>query len=196
MKKNLLFPLLVLMLGLNGCSGLLLGGAVAGGVATLHDRRSPSVVVSDQALEAQLAAKLHSYPDLNAYSHTNLTIFNGNVLVTGEAVNQSVAQKVINVIRAVPNVRQVKPYIHIGPLSTLANRNYDAMITGKVKAALLSLRLPNFDPSLVNVSTERSNVYIMGLVTHGEGDAIAKRAGRVAGVRSVIKVFEYFDGNY
>ncbi len=196
MKKNLLFPLLAMVLGLNGCTGLLLGGAVAGGVATLHDRRPPSVVVNDQALEAQLASKLHSYPELNAYSHTNLTIFNGNVLVTGEAMNRSIAEKVVNVIRSVPNVRQVKPYIHIGALSTLPNRNYDAMITGKVKAALLSLRLPNFDPSLVNVSTERSNVYIMGLVTHQEGNAIADRASRVAGVRSVVKVFEYFDGNY
>jgi osmotically-inducible protein OsmY len=43
----------------------------------------------------------------------------------------------------------------------------------------------------VKVVTESSVVYLMGIVTHQEGDAAAEIARTTSGVTRVVKVFEY-----
>jgi len=43
------------------------------------------------------------------------------------------------------------------------------------------------------VVTERQVVYLMGLVTHAEGDAAGQLASSTSGVTRVVKVFEYID---
>lgn len=57
----------------------------------------------------------------------------------------------------------------------------------------MTLQIPDLDTTSLNVSTERGNVYIMGIVSRAEANAIVERARRVGGVKSVIKVFEYTD---
>ena len=51
----------------------------------------------------------------------------------------------------------------------------------------------NLDPTRVKVVTEASVVYLMGLVTHAEGDLAAERAATIEGVERIVKVFEYID---
>lgn len=194
MKKVILLSFATMTLGLSGCTGLLVGGAVAAGgaaVSTVHDRRTAGTVIDDRALEGKITTKILSDDYLDSYSHTNLTVYNGVVLVTGEASSQEVAQKIITTIETVPNIKRVESDIYIGAKSSLLSRGNDSAITTKVKTALLSLDLPNFDPTLINVSTERGNVYLMGIVTRAEADAIAQKTSQVSGVKSVIKVFEY-----
>lgn len=193
--KKLFKPLILLSLVwlLQGCAaGLLLGGGAAA-VATIHDRRSAGQVIDDQAMEVKIGKDLYANKYIADYSHTNLTIFNGVVLVTGEASNQQVIDAIIKTIQSTKGVKRIESDIVVAPTSSMLSRGTDSAITGKVKTALLSLNLPNFDPSLINVSTERGNVYLMGIVSRAEGQAIADKASRVNGVRSVVKVFEYTD---
>lgn len=196
MQKLLIVSLMSATLALSGCAGLLFGGAVVGtaaAVSTLHDRRTPGTVVDDRNLELVISKKIVENKTINDSSHTNLTIYNGVVLVTGEAFNQSIKDSIINLIRSTPNVKAVEEDIAIMPNSSLLSRSNDSAITTKVKTALLSLKLPNFDPSLMNVSTERGKVYLMGLVSRAEGTAIIDKVRRVKGVLSVTDVFEYSD---
>ncbi|PIE45225.1 MAG: BON domain-containing protein [Gammaproteobacteria bacterium] len=190
--RVILIPgLITTALILPACTGLLVGGAGAAVVSTLHDRRTPGTVVDDRNLEIVITKRLlgdkHSYD----YSHVNLTIYNGVVLVTGEAATQDITNRIIKNIRSTPNVKQVVSYVEVMPTSSLLDRTRDSAITTKVKTALTSVGLPNFDPTLINVSTERKTVYLMGLVTPNEADVIARRASLVSGVKSVVKVFEY-----
>ena len=76
----------------------------------------------------------------------------------------------------------------IGVVSTQANRNNDAAITTKVKAALLAEK--NVPSGTVSVTTRRSVVYLMGRVSAAEGDLAARAASRVEGVREVVKLFD------
>lgn len=191
MKSLLIVSTLAATLLTSGCAGLIVGGAGAAVASTLHDRRTPGTVIDDRNLKATIGRKLSSDAYLGDYSHTNLTVYNGVVLVTGEASSQAVAQRIIATVKQTQNIKRIESDIYIGPKSALMSRGNDSAITTKVKAALLSLKMPKFDPTLVSVSTERGNVYLMGIVTRQEGDAIADVASRVAGVKSVIKVFEY-----
>ncbi|HEX6834622.1 MAG TPA: BON domain-containing protein, partial [Rudaea sp.] len=66
--------------------------------------------------------------------------------------------------------------------------------TARVKTALLNITsLSGFDPTRVNVTTSHDIVYLMGLVTHEEADAVVDIARNVDGVDKVVKVFEYTD---
>ncbi|PID65929.1 MAG: BON domain-containing protein [Gammaproteobacteria bacterium] len=194
MQKLLMVSLMSATLMLSGCAGLLVGGAVVGtaaAVSTLHDRRTPGTVVDDRNLELVISKKILGNQFINTHSHSNLTIYNGVVLVTGEAANAKVKNDIINLVRSTANVKAVREDIAIMPNSSLLSRSNDSAITTKVKTALLSLDLPNFDPTLLNVSTERGKVYLMGLVTRLEAEAIIDRVRRVRGVLSVTDVFEY-----
>lgn len=194
MQKIWIVSLLGLSLISTGCTGLLVGGAAVGGAAvasTVHDRRSAGRVIDDKTLQTRVNRKISADKYLNSYSHVNTTVYNATVLLTGEASSQAVKEKIINLARQTQDAKRVEADIKIGAKSTLWSRGNDSAITGKVKTALLSLNLPNFDPSLVKVTTERGHVYLMGFVTRSEGEQITEKARRVAGVKSVTKIFEY-----
>ncbi len=192
MKKILLSSLIISTLLLSGCAAALFGGAITA-AATAHDRRTPGTVIDDKKLEVVISQKLLSNKFIDDNSHTNLTIYNGVVLVTGEAANQIVINSIITTIQQVPNIKSIQEDISIMPSSSILSRANDAAITSKVKAVLFPLNLPNFDPTLINVSTERGKVYLMGLVTPDEARVIIDKARRVKGVVSVVEVFEYMD---
>lgn len=194
MKKLLLSSLIISTLSLSGCTAAIFGGLAAAGVvtaATVHDRRTPGTVIDDRKLETVITNKLLQDKYIDSYSHTNLTIYNGVVLVTGEASSQEVIDRILSAVRNTANVKQVEHDLVMKPKSSLLSRSNDAAITSKVKTALLSLKLANFDPTLINVSTERGKVYLMGLVTRDEAFAITERARRVSGVKSVTQLFEH-----
>lgn len=87
-------------------------------------------------------------------------------------------------------MKNVYNQIIIGRASKLSERAYDAKQTAKVKAALLDVPVPGFDPTRVKVVTEHGVTYLMGIVTPQEGDAAANIASRVSGVKQVITLFE------
>ena len=79
-------------------------------------------------------------------------------------------------------VRQGQP-IGLGTASS------DTWITTKVRSQLLST--DQVKSSNVKVTTENSEVFLMGLVTEREGRAAADIASRVSGVSRVTTAFTY-----
>lgn len=194
MQKLLTLSLIIVSLLTTGCTGLLVGGAVAGGTAaasTAHDRRTAGRVVDDRTLQIRVSRNISKDDFLSSYSHVNVTVYDAVVLLTGETSTRDIKERIINIARNTEGVKRVEADLIIDAKSSLWSRTNDTAITGKVKAALLSLDIPNFDPTLVKVVTERGNVYLMGFATESESNQIAEKVRRVSGVKSVIKVFEY-----
>jgi len=79
------------------------------------------------------------------------------------------------------------------PLQSVGRSALDASLTARVKTSLLHIDMPGFDPGRVKISTAHGNVYLMGLVSHKEADAVVEQARHVAGVNKVVQVFEYTD---
>ena len=180
---------LLALSSLNGCVGLLLGGAALG-VGVAHDRRTTGAVMDDQTIEIKLYNALNQ--GLPPGNHISTTSYNGAVLLSGEAVSEAVKQQAEAIVRGIePPVRQVYNELVIAPPSTLAQRSNDTLITTKVKAALVPIRtLPGFDPTRIKVVTERGVVYLMGLVRPEEANAAATAASQVGGVQQVVTLFE------
>jgi len=178
------------LLLLQGCVPLLIGGA-ATGVGAAHDRRTLGAIIDDENIELKAAASIGLDANINKLVHVNITSMNGIVLLTGEAATPEARDQVLTHLRAVNGVRRITNELRDAPPSTLGSRSRDSLITSAVKSRFLVTR--HLDPTRVKVVTEANVVYLMGLVTHAEGDLAAEQAATIEGVTGVVKVFEYID---
>jgi osmotically-inducible protein OsmY len=189
--KNFLLLLLVQSFLITGCSTIAAGGAEITGLSLLSDRRTREAILADEAIEDNASAKLNAYYDLRDQCHFNITAYNGAVLVTGETPKEEYRDRIVGIVRVIPNVKLVHNKLTIANPSPFNFRANDALITGKVKTALTEI--PGFDASWVKVITEKRTVYLMGLVHRNEGAAAIDAARHQSDINQIITVFEYLD---
>jgi osmotically-inducible protein OsmY len=170
----------------SGCAAVAVG-AVAGGAMVAADRRPPDVMVSDERIEQQASSRIGER--LKDQGHVNVTSFNRQVLLTGEAATEPLKQEAERITQGVPEVRSVLNEIAIAPPSSLGARSNDAYITSIVKSRMVAAN--KFNPIHVKVVTEAGSVYLMGLVTRREAEDATQIARTTSGVRRVVRVFEY-----
>ncbi|HEY5581367.1 MAG TPA: BON domain-containing protein, partial [Rhodoferax sp.] len=72
--------------------------------------------------------------------------------------------------------------------STLTQRSSDALVTGKVKAALIDAK--DLYANAFKVVTERGTTYLMGRVTRREANRATDIARSTGGVQKVVRVLE------
>ena len=170
---------------LPGCIEMAAVGASAV-VMSAVDRRTTGAQVDDEGIELRASNRISER--FGDRAHASVTSFNRSVLVTGEVPDAKVKEEIEKIVAAVPNVRSVTNDLEIMPITTLGNRANDATITGKVKARFLDAG--RFNALHVKVVTERSVVYLLGVVTDAEA-ADAVEVARTGGVRKVVKIFDY-----
>jgi osmotically-inducible protein OsmY len=171
---------------LAGCVPVVAGGAAAGGLMAA-DRRTSGAYVEDQEIEIKGEKRISE--KLGDKIHVNVTSFNRNVLITGEAIDEASKQTAESIVKEIENVRSVTNELIIGGASSLSSRSNDSYITSKVKARMLSEN--RFPTNYVKVVTEDSTVYLMGMVTRKEAEDAVEIARGTEGVQKVVKVFEY-----
>jgi osmotically-inducible protein OsmY len=171
---------------LTGCVAVVAGGAAAGG-AMVADRRSSGSYVDDEGIEWKTLTEINN--TLGDKIHVNVTSYNRNVLLTGEAIDAATKNRAESIAKDVQNVRNVTNELEIAGVSSLAARNNDAYVTTLVKSNMIKEN--RFPANYVKVVTENSVVYLMGMVTRKEADAAVEIARSTEGVRKVVKVFEY-----
>ena len=179
---------------IQGCIGALVPGAAAtgaAGVVATQERRTPGTFIDDELIERKVASAIAEDALLSDQTHVSATSFNGIVLLTGEAPGESLRTRITEIVRGIDKVRGVQNEIALLAPSTLLARAGDALVTGKVKAALF--RDKEISAGRVKVVTERGVVYLMGLLRQEEADRATEIARRVAGVQRVVKVMEYVE---
>jgi osmotically-inducible protein OsmY len=186
----MLLPALLAATLLQGCGALVVGGIAAGAVV-IHDRRDEQTVLDDQQIELMAAGIFNKYPDLRKECRIATTSYNLVVLLTGQCATQSSADSFVNKVSRLPKVRRVVDEVTVGPFASLARESEDALITSRAKLAVAQVDRNDFDATRVKVVTESGIVYLMGLVTPAEAEAVVEKVRYVSGVRKVIKVFEY-----
>lgn len=183
---KLLLLAVALSTALNGCVPVVAGGAAAGGLAAA-DRRTSGAYVDDEAIEWKTNGEIEK--QLRNKVHINVTSFNRNVLLTGEAIDEDAKKQAEQIAKEIANVRNVTNELQIGLASTVADRSNDTYLTSMVKGKMLKEN--RFPANYVKVVTEASVVYLMGMVTRQEADDAVEVARSIDGVEKVVKVFEY-----
>jgi osmotically-inducible protein OsmY len=175
-----------MVMGLQGCVGLLLGGAVVGGLAAT-DRRTLGAQTDDKAIAIKGEARIPGI--VGDPSHINVTSFNRKVLLTGEVRDEAAKAAAEREAKSIEGVRSVLNELEIGQPASFSERSNDTFITSKVKASLLDAK--DVFGNAVKVVTERGIVYLMGRATEREAARAAEIAAGVSGVQKVVKAFEY-----
>jgi osmotically-inducible protein OsmY len=156
-------------------------------------RRGLNRVINDRNVQITAQRALDNDPELDGRAHIGTSVYNGVLLMIGEASTEEVKQRAEADVTGYQGVRRVVNLIDVRPLQSVGRSALDASLTARVKTSLLHVDLPGFDPGRVAVSTAHGNVYLMGLVSHKEADAVVKVVRNVAGVNQVVQVFEYTD---
>lgn len=187
MKKLIPIALLgALLLQLQGCTTAVVGGAATGAAVAL-DRRTAGVFVSDQEIELRAMNRLReAFPQKT--DNISTTSYNRQVLLTGEVPSAQDKQLAEQVVARVENVRAIVNELGVMGSSSFTQRSNDALITGKVKAALVDAR--DLYASAYKVVTERGVTYLMGRVTQREADRGTDVARSTSGVQKVVRMFE------
>jgi osmotically-inducible protein OsmY len=171
--------------GLVGCVPLVVGGAVMGGMVAT-DRRTSGTYVEDEAIEIKAAARIREL--FGERVHINVTSYNRQVLLTGEAPNPQDKQTIEQAAAQIENVRNVVNEIAVLGNSTLTQRSSDAVVTGRIKAKLLDAR--DLQSNSFKIVTERGVAYLMGRVTEREANRATEIITATQGVQKLVRVLE------
>ncbi len=187
MPKRILAALL-LATQLSGCAGLLMAGAV-GGAVVANDRRTLGNQIDDHALEVKMASALREHEDLTAQTRISAISMNQQVLLVGQVPNQLLHDKAVKVLKGLDGVETLHDQLRRGSPIGLGTSSQDSWITTKVKSRMFSDG--ELDALRIKVITENGEVFLLGLVDPQEADRAVEIARTTAGVRKVVKVFEY-----
>jgi osmotically-inducible protein OsmY len=173
-----------------GCVPMFAVGTAAGtGAYISEDRRTSGMFIEDEGIELKGARRIHQqYGD---HVHINVTSYNRIVLLSGEVPTAAIRADVEKLMMGVENVRKIYNELVIAANTTLASRSNDTLITSKVKARFLAER--KFQINHIKIVTENEVVFLLGVVTRQEADNAAQIASSTAGVKKVVKAFEYLN---
>ena len=184
-----LLTLMVLSASLGGalsaCAPIIMGGAVMGSLMAT-DRRTTGTQIEDEGIELHASARIRE--NLGDRVHVSVTSYNRQVLLTGEVPNAQDKQLVEQVVSRVENVRAIVNELAVLGHSTLTQRSSDALVTGKVKAALIDAK--DLYANAFKVVTERGTTYLMGRVTQREANRATDITRATGGVQKVVRVLE------
>jgi osmotically-inducible protein OsmY len=185
---------LILSSSVYGCAPVIIGGAAATGGAVAYSRRSAGSFVDDESIELKTRLAILEEQDLNSQIHINIISYNGIVLMVGQAPTEELRARAENIVSRTPKVRMVHNEMSIAAPSAFMTRSSDTVITGKVKTSILGVTGDGDNDGLrTKVVTENGVVYLMGLLSRAEADAVTNAARKVGGVQKVVKLFEYTD---
>lgn len=181
--------LLVFVSGsLQGCFPVVAVG-VGAGVMMAQDRRTSGAYVEDQAIETKAFDRIGKQYKNNV--HVNITSFNRNVLISGEAPSDAVKAEIGRLVSGIENVRNVSNELVVSGPSSLTSRSSDSLVTSDVKLRFMQDK--RFNADHVKVVTENGTVFLIGIVKRAEADAAAEVASTTGGVQRVVRLFEYLD---
>lgn len=175
---------------LGACAPVILGGAAVGAMVAT-DRRTSGAQLEDEGIELRAAGRIRE--SLGDRVHVNVTSYNRQVLLTGEAPNAQDSQQVEQIVTRVENVRSIVNELGILGNTSLSQRSADTLVTAKIRASMVDTR--DIFANAFKVVTERGTAYLMGRVTQSEATRATDIARNTSGVQKVVRVFEVISGD-
>lgn len=171
-----------------GCALMAVGTAGAAATASATDRRTVGTQIDDKTTQSRVRSAINDIPQVKDEAAISVDVYNGQVLLTGQAPLQTMIVNVENTVSGVQNVTKIHNQIRLGsPIPATSTMN-DVWLASKIKTMMLAdEKIPLFKLDLI---VEDSEVFIMGLLTKEEAAAAVEAARNVDGVTKVIRVME------
>lgn len=153
--------------------------------------RSLGSALDDNIIETKANVNLKEASPFFNQANIIVVSYNGVVLLAGQVPSDDLKQLAADALRPIVKVRSIHNELTTGPNISIFARSYDAWLTSKMNTRLLLTG--GITSSHVKVITENKVMYLMGLVTEIEAEAITNAATQVDGVERIVKIFEYIN---
>ena len=182
--------LLLMLAGTTGCVSLSKGMSDQP-VDQNHGKRTFGAFIEDGNIERKVAVNLARASTELDESRIVVVSYNGNVLLAGQVANEDLKVQAGNIAEKVRHVRHVHNELQVVGCNSFLARTNDTWLTSKVTSRLLiNGDAPGWRTKVV---TENGVVYLMGLLTREEADAVVEQVQKVYGVQKIVKIIEYID---
>ncbi|CAG8998934.1 MAG: hypothetical protein CENE_00898 [Candidatus Celerinatantimonas neptuna] len=187
MKKVLPVVIITAFL-LQGCAAGVV--AVGAGIAadTARDNRTIGTQIDDKTLDIRITQTLGDHKKLWNESNLSIIVQEGQALIVGQTPTPEQRNEIVNIAKHVSGVKKVFNEIRLAEPSSLSTRARDSWITTKIKAQIYTNK--KILPGKIQVITENSEVFLIGVVTKSEADTAIDIARHTSGVSRVIKFFK------
>ncbi|CZR29798.1 outer membrane lipoprotein [Legionella pneumophila] len=111
------------------------------------------------------------------------------VLLVGQTPAASLRVLAERIAQNAPGVKRVYDEITVDNPIPLTQRTKDSWITSQVRSNMLTKK--GLESGSIRIVTENGVVYLMGIVSDEQALLAVDVARRVAGVRKVVKIFQY-----
>jgi osmotically-inducible protein OsmY len=177
---------------LSGCAAIVVGAGTTGATVA-HDRRTTGTYVEDKAILLK-ALQMRSQDEvLQKNSNISIEVYNLQILLTGQAIDADIVARFRDKLLKIDRVKHVYNEVTVGAEGTWSEAAADTLLTSRVKVELFNLGIQGFDPLRVKVTSSLGTVYLMGLLTPEEADAVVEKVRYISGVKRVVRLFEYID---
>jgi len=185
-----LFLALLVMSFLSGCAAVVVGAGTTGATVA-HDRRTTGTYVEDKAILLKTLQMRSQDETLQKNSNISIEVYNLQILLTGQALDADIVARFRDRLTQIERVRHVYNEVTVGAEGTWSEAAADTYLTSRVKVEMFSVGIQGFDPLRVKVTSSLGTVYLMGLVTPEEADAVVEKVRYISGVKRVVRLFEY-----
>lgn len=192
MKYTLaLLMLLAVSILSSGCTVLAVGAAGTAAAVSANDRRTVGTQIDDKTTQSRVRTAINKNKLIKEQAAISVDVYNGQVLLTGQAPTQSMISEVERSAQSVANVVKIHNQVRLGaPIPASSSMN-DVWLASKLKTSMIANgHVPVFK---LDLTVEDSEVFIMGLLTKKEAAAAVQVARNTKGVTKVVRVMELAD---
>ncbi|MGB3726276.1 MAG: BON domain-containing protein [Glaciecola sp.] len=183
-----LIILLSVVSQLSGCVSALAVGAAGTAAVSTSDRRTLGTQIDDKTTTARVNTAINKIPNVEENADVSVHVYNGQVLLTGQALTQDIISQAASAASNVANVVKVHNQIRLGqPIPTTSTIN-DIYIGTKIRTLMAAD--DNVPLLKLDLIVEDSEVFIMGQLTKQEATNAVELVRNVDGVVKVIRVME------
>lgn len=173
---------------------LVLAVSILNLTACTSPRRTTGTVLNDQTLERQVIKRINNHPSFGEEDHIKVEVHQGVVLLAGETVSEENSVLASQLAGESRLTERVVNDLKVGERAGFGGKLDNTWLTGKVNSILITENpLSGNDASRIKVISSQNTVYLMGMVSHAEGDAVAEVVRNIRGVDKVVKIFDYTD---
>ncbi|MBT8076672.1 MAG: BON domain-containing protein, partial [Gammaproteobacteria bacterium] len=139
-------------------------------------------------------SSIRSNPNFSEADHIKVEVHQGVVLLAGETVSEANRTLATELAEESRLTERVVNDLKVGERAGFGGKLDNSWLTNKVNSKLLTKNpISGNDVSRIKVVSSQNTVYLMGMVTREEGDAVAEVIRNIRGVERVVKIFDYVD---
>lgn len=173
---------------LQSCAGLIIGAGV-GAVAAAHDNRTLGTQIDDKTTSTRVSTTLDENHRIQTFTSIGVKVFNGTVLLVGQAPSQELIQLAGQLASSVTQVKKVHNQIRLGTPIPPSVTAQDTWLASKVKTTLIANS--RIDGLNIKIEIENGEVFLMGLISQQDANFVVEVTRNIEGVKQVVKAFEY-----